>query len=391
MMLFRNEIETLEQNGITHVAMARIADETVLPLWFGEGDIITPEFIRYAAKQALDEGYTFYGHIQGRSELRNAIKEYLAKLYGVDIDLERITVPGSTMLGITTAAQMALTTGLHGLIVSPCWPNIDRNFQITGAKFDFVRQHYVAGRWSLDLDELLKAVKPHTKAIFINTPCNPTGWTMSSQEQKALLAFCRKREIVVISDEVYHRNIYGAEVAPSFLSVANDDDPLIVVNGFSKAFAMTGWRLGWMVTPKRYTEQLAVLAECFNTSAPAFIQRAGVVALEQGEAFVQQLREQYAGGRQLVMDILGKHPRIELDAPEGAFYAFPKLRGLKDSLAFVQGLLDEQDVGMAPGYTFGPDNEAHFRLCFALSHDRLKEALKRTVCYIDRHDHEYEG
>ena len=248
MMLFRNEIETLEQNGITHVAMARIADETVLPLWFGEGDIITPEFIRYAAKQALDEGYTFYGHIQGRSELRNAIKEYLAKLYGVDIDLERITVPGSTMLGITTAAQMALTTGLHGLIVSPCWPNIDRNFQITGAKFDFVRQHYVAGRWSLDLDlklqeqnlissantmwqaagqldldELLKAVKPHTKAIFINTPCNPTM------------------------------------------------------------------------------------------------------------------------------------------------------------------------AGMAPGYTFGPDNEAHFRLCFALSHDRLKEALKRTVCYIDRHDHEYEG
>ena len=294
----------------------------------------------------------------------------------MDIDVERITIPGSTMLGITIAAQMGLTSGLHSLVVSPCWPNIESNFQITGAKFDFVRQRCDAGHWSLHLDDLFSAVKPNTKAIFVNTPCNPTGWTMSAAEQTALLEFCRARDILIIADEVYHRNIYGQKVAPSFLSIAKADDPLIVISGFSKAFAMTGWRLGWMVTPTRYGEQLAVLSECFNTSAPAFIQRAGVVALEQGEDFVTQLREQYAGGRDLVMSILGQHPKIELVSPNGAFYAFPKVRGLKDSLAFAQGLLAEEDVGVAPGYTFGPGNESHFRICFALSHERLAEALK---------------
>lgn len=389
MSLFRDEIETLEQNGITFVAMTRIADPTVYPLWFGEGDIVTPDFIRDAAKQALDDGFTFYGHTQGRAELRDAIKAYLDRLYGFDLDAERVTVPGSTMLGITIAAQMALTTGSHGLIVSPNWPNIDRNFQITGADFDFVRQRFEAGRWWLNLDDLFAAVKPNTKAIFVNTPCNPTGWTMTADEQQQLLEFCRAREILIIADEVYHRNIYGADVAPSFLSIANEEDPLIVISGFSKAFAMTGWRLGWMVTPKRYNEQLAAISECFNTSAPAFVQRAGIAALEQGESFVAQLREQYAGGRKLVMDILGNHPRIELSEPQGAFYAFPKLRGLSDSLAFAQGLLSEEDVGVAPGYTFGPQNEGYFRVCFALSHDRLEEALRRIVRYIDRHDNTF--
>lgn len=389
MTLFRDEIETLEQNGITYVAMARIADKSVYPLWFGEGDMVTPDFIRDAAKQALDEGYTFYGHTQGRVELRAAIQAYLHRLYNANIDAERITVPGSTMLGITIAAQMALTSGLHGLIVSPNWPNIDRNFQVTGADFDFVPQRFESGRWTLHLNDLFEAVKSNTKAIFVNTPCNPTGWTMQPEEQKALLEFCRERGILIIADEVYHRNIYGAEVAPSFLSIADEDDPLMVISGFSKAFAMTGWRLGWMVTPKRYANHLAVMSECFNTSAPPFIQRAGVAALEQGEPLVARLREQYEGGRKLVMDILGKHPRVELSAPDGAFYAFPKLRGLKDSLAFAQGLLDEEDVGVAPGYTFGPGNDAYFRVCFALSHDRLEEALHRIVRYIDRHDNEY--
>ena len=152
---------------------------------------------------------------------------------------------------------------------------------------------------------------------------------------------------------------------------------------------MTGWRLGWMVSPRRYTEHLAVLSECFNTSAPGFVQRAGVVALERGETLIADLRAQYEGGRKLVMDILGSHPRIELSEPGGAFYAFPRLRGLANSLDFTQGLLEEEDVGIAPGYTFGPGNDAYFRICFALSHERLEEALKRIVRYIDRHDNEF--
>lgn len=385
MGVLRDDIEALEQNGITRVAMPRIGDAEVIALWFGEGDLVTPGFIRDAAKQALDEGYTFYGHTRGRAELRQAIAQYLARLYGVDVDVERITVPGSSMLAITMAAQMCLSSGLHGLIVSPQWPNIDRAFAVTGATFDFVRQRWSSAGWRLDLDDVRAAVRPNTRAIFVNSPCNPTGWVMPASEQRELLGWCRERGIVIIADEVYHRTVYDAEVAPSFLAVAAADDPLIVVNGFSKAFAMTGWRLGWMVTPARYAGQMAVLSECFNTSAPSFIQRAGMSALAAGDAVVAELRAQYALGRDLVMEHLGHHPRIELARPEGAFYAFPRVPGLRSSLAFAEGLLAEENVGIAPGYTFGPHSDEHFRLCFAQSPARLREALERLLRYLDRH------
>ncbi|MGK0170344.1 MAG: aspartate aminotransferase [Gammaproteobacteria bacterium] len=389
MALLRPEIERLEQNGITRVAMTRIGDPSVIPLWFGEGDLVTAEFIRDAAKNAIDEGFTFYGHTQGREELRQAIAAYLQRLYGRSIPLERLTVPGSSMLGITLATQMALSTGDHALIVSPNWPNIDRSFAVTGATFDYVRQHNTDTGWRLDLADVFAAVTPKTKAIFLNSPCNPTGWVMSSEEQRELLRFCREREIVIIADEVYHRNVFTGEVAPSFVEVADDEDPVIVINGFSKAFAMTGWRLGWMVTPKRYVEQMAVLSECFNTSAPSFVQRAGVAALEGGEPVIAELRELYRSGRDAVMEILAPHPRIELVQPEGAFYAFPKVRGMRSSLDFVNGVLDEKNVGLAPGYTFGPGNDEYFRLCFAQSKDRLVEALNRIVSYLDQHDNEF--
>ena len=385
MGMLRADIEALEQNGITGIALTRLGDPHVIALWFGEGDLVTAEFIRDAAKQALDDGHTFYSNPRGRPELRAAIQHYLGRLYDVDVDVERITVPGSSMLAITMAAQMTLSQGDHGLIVTPHWPNIDRAFQVTGASYSTVRQRWSKTGWTLALDDLRAAVRPNTRALFLNSPCNPTGWVMPRAAQEELLAWCRERGIVIIADEVYHRTVFDGEVAPSFLQVAADDDPVIVVNGFSKAFAMTGWRLGWMVTPRPYATQMAVLSECFNTGAPSFIQRAGVAALQQGDEVVARLRAQYRAGRDAVMEILGAHPRIELATPEGAFYAFPRIAGLRSSLAFAAGVLAEENVGLAPGYTFGPANDEHFRLCFAQSPARLREALQRIVRYIDRH------
>ncbi|MCP5152093.1 MAG: pyridoxal phosphate-dependent aminotransferase [Chromatiales bacterium] len=391
MSFIRPEIEALQQNGITKVALPRIADPKVIPLWFGEGDLVTPDFVREAAKKALDEGQTFYAHTRGRQELRDAIKRYLDGLYGIDLDPARITVPGSTMLGINIAVQMACSSGDRGLIVAPNWPNITNCFEVAGAKVDWVRQQPRDGRWHLDLDELEAAIRPRTRAIFVNTPCNPTGWMMRPDEQARLLAICRERQILLIADEVYHRNVYVGEAAPSFLQIARDDDPVIVVNGFSKAFAMTGWRLGWMVTPPRLATHMAILSECFNTGATVFVQLAGIAALEQGASTIATLRAQYAKGRRIVMDVLGDHPRLDMSEPEGAFYAFPRVRGLRSSLAFAEGVLAEEDVGIAPGYTFGPGSEDHFRICFAQSHDRLTEALHRIRRYLDRHDNEYDA
>ena len=209
-----HEFETLEQNGITSVALPRIADPSVIPLWFGEGDAVTPEFIRDAAKRALDEGRTFYDHPAGRADLREAIKAYLDRLYGIDLAVGRIVVPGSTMLGIYMAARMSLGAGGHGIIVCPAWPNIDRSFQMTGGSFDFVRQRLEPGGWRLELDDVFEAVRPDTTTVFVNSPSNPTGWVMPSEEQRRLLDFCRERGITIIADEVYHRTCSRARSLP---------------------------------------------------------------------------------------------------------------------------------------------------------------------------------
>ena len=391
MSALRFEIDALEQNGITKVAFPRMHDPNVIPLWFGEGDLPTPEDIRDACKTALDEEQTFYAHTRGRGELRDALKSYLDDLYGIDLHPDRITVPGAAMMGVTIAAQMALSSGDHALVVSPNWPNIAISYRITGADVGFVRQRLTDDGWRLGVEEIIAAVEPNTRSIYVNSPCNPTGWMMPPDEQSELMAYCRDREILLIADEVYHRTCYGVNAAPSFLQVAKPDDPLVVVNGFSKAWAMTGWRVGWVVTPVQHEQHWTIMSECFNTGATIFAQLGAVRALTHGEPTVATLREQYAGGRDLVGKILGEHPLVRLALPEGAFYAFPEVVGLRDSLAFVQGVLDEEDVGLAPGYTFGPGNDSHFRLCFAQSHERLEEGLHRIVRYIERHANELDS
>jgi len=284
---------------------------------------------------------------------------------------------------------MALGAGDHAIIVGPSWPNIETTYRTTGAEVEYVRQRRTGGEWHLDLDEVRAALRPRTRALFVNSPCNPTGWVMSPEQQAELLEICRERNVLLIADEVYHRNVYDRDVAPSFLTIARDDDPVIVANGFSKAWAMTGWRIGWVVAPSRLAEKWAILSECFNTGATVFVQSAAVAALEGGEGVVARLREQYARGREIVTEVLGRCPRVELTEPQGAFYAFPKVRGMRSSLAFAEGVLAEENVGIAPGYTFGPGNEEHFRLCFAQSHERLREGLDRIVRYIERHDNEF--
>ncbi|MCB1745099.1 MAG: aminotransferase class I/II-fold pyridoxal phosphate-dependent enzyme, partial [Gammaproteobacteria bacterium] len=242
MAFAKPEVEAIKQNGITKVALPRLDEPDIIPLWFGEGDRSTSEVIVAAARAALDAGDTFYVHTRGRQNLRDALKRYLDGLYSVDIHPDRITVPGSSMLAITLGAQMALGRGDHGLIISPHWPNIENTMRVTGAEVSTVRQRFEQGRWHLPVEDIAAAIRPNTRMIFVNTPCNPTGWVMRRDEQLALLELCRPRDILILADEVYHRTVYSGEAAPSFLQVASADDPVIVVSGFSKAWAMTGWR-----------------------------------------------------------------------------------------------------------------------------------------------------
>ena len=383
--MLRKNIKNLRQNGITKIAFKRLGDPKVIPLWFGEGDLATPEYIRQAAKNALDGSDTYYGHTRGKPALRKAISQYLYNLYKVNIDDTRITVPGSAMLSVTMACQMTLDTNAHAIIVTPHWPNIDRAIAVTGASFDHIRLAQQKDGWSLDLEALTKIIRPDTRALYINSPSNPTGWVMTSHQQKELLELCRARNITIIADEVYHRTVYDANVAPSFLEVASSTDSVIVINSFSKIYAMTGWRIGWMITPEGLDEQMATISECFNTSAPSFIQSAAITALKEGEETINILIAKYRTSREIVMEILGDHSLIELSTPQGAFYAFPRIKGLRSSLAFTESLLETENVGVAPGYTFGPSNDDYFRLCFAQSPERLKKALKRIVRHVEKY------
>lgn len=359
----------------------------VIPLWFGESDLQTPDFIADAARAALDRGETFYGFSSGKRSLIEAISAYTERLYGKPLPPHRITVPGSAMLSLTITLNTLVETGDNVVIVSPIWPNIFMAAQSMGAEPRFVRLDNRAADgtlkpWSLDLNRLFGACDARTKAIFISSPGNPTGWILSDDERRAILDFARAQRIAIISDEVYHRLVYDRPAAPSFHEIAEPDDPVFIIHSFSKGWAMTGWRLGWVVHPEALVKNFAIQSAVFNTGATAFIQDAGTAALDQGEDFVRAMVKRCEKGRARVMETLGAHPRIRLSEPEGAFYAFPEIDGLTDSLGFCRRVLDEAKVGLAPGNAFGPGNEAHIRLCFAQNPDLLDQALERLIRFL---------
>ena len=380
----REDIAALEMSGITRVAIGAMHDPEVIPLWFGESDLVTAPFIREAAKRALDEGHTFYSYARGIRPLRDALQRYHGRVYGIDLDPDRITVPGSTMLSVAMSVQCLAGRGDEVILVGPYWPNIRTACTMMGARHVDVRLLEDGRRWHLDLDAVAAAVTPRTKAVYVNSPSNPTGWVMTRHGQEALLDLCRRRGLGLIADEVYHRNVLtGPEPAPSFLTLAGPDEPVFVLNGFSKAWAMTGGRTGWMIAPRHLAEPMAVLAECNNTGATVFAQHGGIAALEDGEGFVAEFNARCRRNADLVVEMLSTHPRVHLLRPEGAFYAFPRIDGVADSLAFARRVLAEAKVGIAAGYTFGPGNDDHVRLCFAIATERLEEALRRLLRVLE--------
>jgi len=378
----RPEIEALETSGISQLFALGVDREGVIPLWFGEGDLPTPDFISAAAIRSLQAGHTFYSHKRGIPALREAIVAYMNGLYGAALDVERVTVTSSGMNGIMLALQTIAGAGDSVVVVSPVWPNIMSGVRIMGASLRTVALRSREDGFHLDMDELMAACDSRTRAVFVNSPSNPTGWVMGRADQQALLDFCRARGIWIMADEVYSRFVYERPAAerpraPSFLDLARADDALIVVQSFSKTWAMTGWRMGWLVHPAVLGANFDRLVE-FNTSgAPRFLQDGCITALTEGEGFACHVIERCRLGRDLVHQRLSALPRVRLACPDGAFYAFFAVEGLSDSLAYAKEILEEVSVGLAPGSAFGPGGEGHLRLCFAGGTERLSAALER--------------
>lgn len=383
----RGDIRRLRSNGIARVAYEGLGQPDVIALWFGETDLVTPAFIRDAAKRALDEGRTFYVHGRGITPLREAIAAFHARMTNSAIALERITVPGAAMLAVVTALQCVVEKGDNIVVVAPIWPNIFQAAEIAGAEIKFVSLQVdwstARPHWHLDLDRLFDACDRKTKALFIASPGNPTGWMMSADEQKQVLDFARRRGVAIISDEVYGTLVYEKKRhAPSFLEIAGPDEPVFVVNSFSKPWAMTGWRIGWLVHPGGLDEAMNVMSVANNTGATTFVQYGALAALSpDGDAFLETMRARCRRGREIVQAFLARQNRIRWVEPDGAFYGFLHVDGLEDSVGFAQRLVREARVGVAPGSAFGKDgdplNESCLRICFAQDPAKLEEGLTR--------------
>ncbi|MBX3452972.1 pyridoxal phosphate-dependent aminotransferase [Ferrovibrio sp.] len=374
----RSHIQAINGSRIRIVNRAAAGMSDVLPLWFGEGDDATPAFIADAAAEAVKTGKTFYAPNRGIPELRAAIQRYLKRTYDQDVAIERITVTASGMNALMIVTQCLLGPGDNGIVIGPVWPNGQQAMRVMGAEPRRVDLTPTAeGGWRLDLDRLFDACDENTRVISINSPGNPTGWVASEAELRAILDFCKSRGIWVLSDEVYSRIVYDRPYAPSFLTIADPDDPVVIVNSFSKSWSMTGWRLGWIIAPPRLQTEIEKMTE-FNISHPTtFVQHGGIAAMDQGDAYTASLVARYGQARDLVFQRLAGLPRVRLARPEGAFYAFFAVDGMTDSLAFCLKLLETAKVGLAPGIAFGDSGEGRIRLCFAASLPKVSEAMDR--------------
>ena len=375
----RSVIDQLPASQIREVANAGIGRADVLPFWFGESDEATPAFIREAAIRSLNDGETFYAHNLGLPELREAIAGYVASLHPA-VGAGRIAVTSSGVNALMLAMQALAGAGDEVAVVVPVWPNLTAQPAILGARVKRIALAVRDGAWTLDMDALLAAVTTETRVLLINAPNNPTGWTLTRAEQETILAHCRRTGTWLIADEVYERLYYapGARCAPSFLDVAQPDDRVVVAHSFSKSFLMTGWRLGWLVMPAMLVEAMGKLIE-FNTScAPVFVQRAALAGLAGAADFVPGLVARLQRCRDTLLPQLAALPRVTVATPVGGMYAFFRVDGEHDALAYAKRLVAEAGLGLAPGSAFGPEAEGWLRWCFA-SRDpaRLTEGVAR--------------
>ncbi len=374
----RKIISSLKSSPIRNIANSVIGKKNIIPLYFGETDVATPSFISEAMKTALDEGHTFYSANQGIPDLIETISCYSSDLHKNNISPSRIMVTSAGMNALMIASEALINPNDKVICITPVWPNFMRCIEIMGGKVIEIplRHHDNDNKWKLNLEEIKKNIKD-AKAIYINTPNNPTGWVMSRNEQLEILEICRKEKVWVISDEVYERIIYDKKVAPSFLDISKDDDLLIVVNSFSKSWAMTGWRLGWMIIPEGLINIFEKLNE-FNVASPSSpAQHAGLVAIKEGEKFIQNMINDLKLSRNITIKYLNNFSQVIFPYSEAAFYAYFKIKDISDSEKFCFDTLQSTGVGLAPGTSFGNGGESWVRICYAKSPDLLNEAFEK--------------
>jgi aspartate/methionine/tyrosine aminotransferase len=376
----RAHLRGMSLENISSIAVGRLGDPDIIPLWFGEGDVRSPAFIGEALARAIAAGQVFYTHQNGVPELRETLAAYLSGLGAKPVTPDRITVTASGMNAIMLALMLAAEVGDNVIAVDPVWPNAGGMADVLGAEVRSVRMDLGGDGWSLDPDRLAAAIDRRTRAVFFASPGNPTGAMIPIETQARVLEICRARGVWLIADEVYNRLAFGLNAAPTILDIAEPEDRLIVVNSFSKSWAMTGWRLGWMVHPPSVGPTLAMMTQYSTSGVTTFIQHAGVAAIREGEPFVAWMRGYCEEGMRIVCDALQASPRVRLAArPAAGMYAYFQVDGMPQSRQACIDILAATGVGLAPGVFFGPGSESFLRACVCRAPDGLAEAMRRLA------------
>jgi len=379
-----NRVQQVPPSGIRRFFDIAATMDNVISLGIGEPDFVTPKSIVNAGISSLEEGHTHYTSNSGTIELRSAISQHLQKLYDVEYDpaLELLIT-----VGVSEAMYLALTAILNPgdevIVPQPCFVSYTAGVSLAGG-IPVPIATRVENNFQVTAEEVEAAITRRTKALLIGYPNNPTGAVLERETLEEIAEVVRKHDILVISDEIYDRLVYDTEHT-CFSSLPGMWERTILLGGFSKAYAMTGWRLGYAAAPPEILGAMSKVHQYTIMSAPTTAQEAGVAALKEGEEAVEDMRQRYDRRRRLIVDGLNSIG-LKCFEPKGAFYAFPSVRGSgMDDAEFAERLLTEEQVAVIPGRAFGIGGAGYVRCSYATAYEKIEIALERLGRFARRH------
>ena len=351
--------------------------EDVIHMEIGRPDFDTPEVIKQAANTALANGNVFYTSNYGTPELRQAIADKLKRDNNIDYKAEEILVTIGVGEGTYAAVAAFTEPGDEILVPDPVWLNyihVPHFFGAVPVSYKLREEN----DYQIDLNEIEGLITPKTKMLVINTPGNPTGVVQSRDTLEKLADIAKKHDLIVVSDEIYEKLVYDGARHVSIAALPGMKERTITLNGFSKCYSMTGWRLGYAAAPVEFIKAMVRVHAYINTCAPSFVQEAGITALEKAEPDVQEMVKEYQRRRDYAVSAINAIDGLSCKTPGGAFYIFVNIKSLgRTSAEMADYLLDHAKIAAVPGSAFGPQGEGYIRLSYACSYERIVEAMER--------------
>lgn len=358
--------------------------DDVVSLCLGEPNFVTPAHIKDAAKEAIDQGLTHYTPNAGLTELREAVAAKYMREYHLKYSVENVMITAGAMEALYLSMLTSLDPGDEIIVPDPCFPAYLGQIALLGIKA--VRVPLLeSNQFKLKAKDVEKAITPKTKAILLNSPNNPVGSVLSKGDLESLAEVALRHNLLVFSDDVYEKIIYDDQPYYCIAQIPEMKERTIVINSFSKTYAMTGWRVGYLLANEELVGRMPRIQEGIVACLPAFVQKAAAVALEGSDEPISEMVASYTKKRFILIDGLLEIPGLTCQKPEGTFYAFPNIKAYgKSSLEFAEELLEKAGVVTVPGSAFGALGEGYLRLSFAGSDDSLREATRRIREHVEK-------